>query len=301
MGRGRCATVDMDATVEVGGGHARAGELLERYCTSLVEREAAPATVTKYLRAARGLLCYVVRRAEPLTKDVVMGYKDELVHRYAPATVNTMLAAVNGFLRELGLAHMCVRRLRVQPPDERPPERDLGKGEYLRLVRAASEAGDERMALVIQTICSTGIRVSELAYVTVEAARTGRFVVRNKGKARTAYLPRKLAQRLRAFATRRGLREGPVFVGRGGRPLDRTWIWRKMKEYGRAAGVDAQKVYPHNLRHLFALTFYRVHGGDIDSLGRLLGHSRIETTRVYLVEGKGSRSQQVEALGLLLP
>lgn len=301
MGRGRRETVDSDAMVEVGGERARAGELLERYRASLVEREASPATVTKYLRAARGLLCYVVRRAEPLTKDVVMGYKDELVHRYAPATVNTMLAAVNGLLRELGQAHMCVRRLRVQPPDERPPERDLGKGEYLCLVRAASKAGDERMALVIQTICSTGIRVSELAFVTVEALHAGRFVVRNKGKVRTAYLPRKLSQRLRTFAARRGLREGPVFVGRGGRPLDRTWIWRKMKEYGRAAGVDAQKVYPHNLRHLFALTFYRMNGGDIDSLGRLLGHSRIETTRIYLVEEKGCRSRQVEALGLLLP
>ena len=300
MGNGRRVHVDADRTIVVGTERLRAGELLGCYQEALADRELATGTVERYLRAVRQLLAFLAERDLPLAKPALVAFKEELVRTAAPSTTNVSIEAVNGLLRMLGHPELCLRRLRVQPPDSRPPERELTREEYKRLLRAARDAGDERMCLAIQTICATGIRVSELAFVTVAATREGGFVVRNKGKSRAVYLPGRLARRLRTYATRLRLREGPVFVGRGGTPLDRMWIWRKMKEYGAAAGVDARKVYPHNLRHLFALAYYHATKGDIDGLSHTPGHSRVETTRVYLVEDEGRRRRHIDRLNLLL-
>ena len=285
--------------VSIDGREVASADLLERYRVHLVEREAAGATQEKYLRTVRQLLEFLEREGLELAKASLIAFKGELVERYAPATVNTMLAAVNGFARMLGRPELCVRRLRIQPVSARLPERELTEDEYKRLVRAALEAGDECMALAIQTICATGIRVSELRFVTAEAAREGCFTVRNKGKVRRVWMPEKLGARLRAYAARRRRQQGPVFVGRAGRPLDRTYIWRMMKRYARAAGIDEHKVFRHNLRHLFALAFYRANR-DIDSLSHVLGHARLETTRIYLATDERERRQQVARLNLLL-
>ena len=300
---------DVAGAIAIDGREAAASKLLANWRAELREREAAPATVEKYVRVVSQFLEFVRGGdagcggagggAPALVKTTVIAFKEQLRARYAPTTVNTMLAAVNGFLRSLGHSELCVRRLRVQALAARAPERELSEDEYRRLVRTALDAGDECMALALQTMGATGIRVSELSFVTAEAVRAGRVVVQNKGKVRQVWLPVELCRRLEGYASAQHVESGPVFVTRTGRPLDRTQVWRRMKRYGRAAGIDTRKVFPHNLRHLFALVFYRVNR-DIDSLSHVLGHARLETTRIYLATDEEQRRRQVNRLNLLL-
>lgn len=272
---------------------------LEAWRASLYEREAAPATIEKYLRCARRLAEWLKARRLPLSRGSLVAYKQHLIDSYAPATVNSALAAINGLVGFLGHPELRLHRLRVQRESARSESRELTKAEYKQLVRAAIKLGDEQLALLAQAICAMGIRVSELAELTVEAVEAGRVTICNKGRVRKVWLPEKLRRKLRVFACRAGRTHGPVFVSRSGKPMDRTSVWRKLKYLARVAGVAASKVFPHNLRHLFAVEFYRT-WSDMDGLACVLGHARVETTRIYLAVGDSKRKRQMQGLGLVI-
>ena len=218
---------------------------------------------------------------------------------HAPSTVNSMLAAANGFFRFMGWQQLLMKPLAIQKSLFSDERRELTREEYASLVRAAEQAGNRRLSLVIQTICGTGIRVSELEAITVEAVRTGRAEVCNKGKRRTVFLPGKLRKLLEKYLKTQNRTSGPVFVTRTGRPLNRSNIWRDMKALCESAGVEPSKVFPHNLRHLFARTYYSLEK-DLSRLADILGHSSVNTTRIYTAESGAVHARQVERLGLVV-
>ena len=218
---------------------------------------------------------------------------------HAPATVNSILAAVNGFFRFMGWKDIAVKLLKIQKAlfcDER---RELTRAEYARLVSAAQKVGNERLSLVMQTICATGIRVSELRFITVEAVTTGRAELCNKGKRRTVFLPGRLRRLLRKYLQKQKKPAGAVFTTRTGRPLDRSNIWRDMKALCESADVEPGKVFPLNLRHLFARTYYSLEK-DLSRMADILGHSSVNTTRIYTVESGGVHQRQLERMGLII-
>ena len=218
---------------------------------------------------------------------------------HAPATVNSILAAVNGFFRFMGWKDIAVKLLKIQKAlfcDER---RELTRAEYARLVSAAQKVGNGRLSLVMQTICATGIRVSELRFITVEAVTTGRAELCNKGKRRTVFLPGRLRRLLRKYLQKQKKTAGAVFTTRTGRPLDRSNIWRDMKALCESADVEPGKVFPLNLRHLFARTYYSLEK-DLSRMADILGHSSVNTTRIYTVESGGVHQRQLERMGLII-
>ena len=233
----------------------------------------------------------------PVTKERVISYKHWLTERYAPASVNSMLAALNGFLRYAGHGACTVKALRMQRQMFCQEERKLTRGEYQRLLAAAKQKSIA-LWLVMQTLCAAGLRVSELRFVTVESLQTGRMAICCKGKRRVALLPKELCRKLRRYAARRRISSGPVFVTSHGRPLDRSHIWASMKRLCAAAHVERAKVFPHNLRHLFAKTYYEM-SKDLLRLADLLGHSSINTTRVYTLSDGRQESRQIERLRLI--
>lgn len=273
---------------------------LERFKNHLIEREMARATVDKYMRDVARFVGSVQAEGSyrTLTKQVVIAYKASLVERYAPASVNSMLAALNCYLDFIGRPDLKVKHLKVQRDVYRSEERELTRQEYDRLVLTARALGRKRTALVIQTLCATGIRVSELEYVTIEAVRAGRMVVSNKGKIRCVWLPGDLCRALLAWAGAEKIASGPLFRSRAGRPLDRVYLWREMKLVAVAACVELSKVYPHNLRHLFACAYYSKYH-DLAALCDLLGHARVETTRIYVATTGKDQRKQVGELGLV--
>lgn len=279
---------------------------LQAYRAELLRQEKSQMTVQIYTKNCREFLHFVQAglKSSPFGKAIVHTWKTSLsTAGLSPATVNAKLAAVNGFLRFLGRPECCVRQVRRQRRVFRDKGRDLSRSEYLRLVQAAKRQGRERLCLVLQTICATGIRVSELRFVTVEAVRTGRATVTGKGKCREILLPGKLRARLKEYLKHYGRWSGqanaPVFLTAGGRPLDRSNLWREMRSLCAAAKVDPHKVFPHNLRHLFAKTFYAL-DKDLAKLADLLGHASIETTRIYIMETGAAHARMLERMHLLL-
>ena len=270
--------------------------LVGRYLRHLKEQERAAATLSKYAHDLASLCTYL--QGGPLTKAALVDWKQSLLAQYAPATVNSMLMVVNGYLRFMGWGTLCVQPIRVQRPLFLDEKKELTRAEYARLVRAAQQ-GDERLALVIQTICATGIRVSELQFITVEAVQTGRAEIANKGKRRLVFLPEKLRRLLKAYLRKQKKTAGAVFTTRTGKPLDRSNIWRDMKQLCRRAGVAPEKVFPHNLRHLFARTFYGLEK-DLSRLADILGHSNVNTTRIYTAESGSAHAAQMGRLGLVI-
>ncbi len=244
----------------------------------LMEEEKSPATAEKYLRDIHGFAAFMGGRE--LSKSQVISYKQGLAQRYAPVSVNSMLVAVNAFLKFMGRGDCCVRLLKIQRQIFASESRELTAAEYRRLLGAAQGT---RLALVMQTICETGIRVSELQYITVEAVRQGRAAVDCKNKTRVIFIPTALRRVLLGYIKKSGLTAGSVFVTKSGKPLNRSNIWREMKALCEKAQIAADKVFPHNLRHLFARTFYSLER-DIVRLADLLGHSSINTTRLYTME-----------------
>ena len=231
-------------------------------------------------------------------RGLVLTWKAQLTAQYAPATVNAMLAGLNRFFDFAGRPECRVKVLRLQRRSFREAERELDRGEYRALVRTARTLGRERLALVMETICATGIRVGEMPFITVEAACRGRTDVALKGKVRTIFLPDRLCRRLLQYARKQKIASGEIFLTGGGKRLSRTQIWAEMKRLCCAAGVAADKVFPHNLRHLFARTFYRA-CQDVVKLADILGHSSIETTRIYLLTTGAEHLRRLERLGLL--
>ena len=279
---------------------------LQAYRAELLRQEKSQMTVQIYTKNCREFLHFVQAglKSFPFGKAIVHTWKTSLsTAGLSPATVNAKLAAVNGFLRFLGRPECCVRQARRQRRVFRDKGRDLSHSEYLRLVQAAKRQGRERLCLVLQTICATGIRVSELRFVTVEAVRTGRATVTGKGKCREILLPGQLRAQLKAYLKHCGRWPGqpnaPVFLTAGGRPLDRSNLWREMRSLCAAAKVDPHKVFPHNLRHLFAKTFYAL-DKDLAKLADLLGHASIETTRIYIMETGAAHARMLERMHLLL-
>ncbi len=270
---------------------------LSAFSAHLRQEDRSSGTAGKYLHDCTGFALWLGDRA--LTPEAAAQWREHLLQKgYAPATVNSMLSAVNRLLKFLGREECRVRSLRIQRRTFREQRRDLTRGEYQRLLDAAAGLGRERLALLMETICATGIRVSEVRYITVEAARAGRTEIRLKGKIRTILLPSKLCRKLLKYARKQKTASGEIFLTRSGAPVSRRQIWREMKALCKEAGVEASKVFPHNLRHLFATAFYRA-CRDIVKLADVLGHSSIDTTRIYLMTTGTEHARQMEKLGLV--
>lgn len=267
------------------------------YQIYLQEKESSAATIQKYL-------CELTRAAEyfagkELNKLTLVGWKMMLAETYAAASVNAKIAAMNGFLAYKGWNELTVKPLKIQRPVFAEGERELTREEYERLVRAAGERGNERLSLILQTLGSTGIRISELRFITVDALRAGKAEIDNKGKRRTVFLPGKLCRLLEKYIRRQKRTAGAVFVTRSGKPVDRSNIWREMKKLCERAKVEQKKVFPHNLRHFFARTYYTA-TKDLSRLADILGHSNVNTTRIYTMESGFVHARQVERLNLVL-
>lgn len=273
----------------------QADKTLENFQIHLIEAEKSLLTIEKYLRDVRCFLIWLDGRK--LIKAEVLSYKACLIDRYATASVNSIISSLSCYFKFIGRSDCCVKTLKLQRSAFCPQNRELSRAEYTRLLQAAKH--DKRLALLMQTIAATGIRVSEHRFITVEAARCGTAEVRCKGKIRTILLPRKLCKALLAYAKQRDIHTGCIFINRCGKPVDRSRIWAQMKKLCKAAKVLAEKVFPHNLRHLFARTFYSMEK-DVVRLADILGHSSINTTRIYTVESGQVHRRQIEKIPLLL-
>ncbi|MSB20577.1 tyrosine-type recombinase/integrase [Flavonifractor plautii] len=272
-------------------------ERIAAYGLYLKQEERTPATLEKYLRDVRAFACWLNGAA--VTKDAVTGWKERLLaERRAPSTVNAALSALNGLFRFLGWEGCRARFVKVQRRLFRDPARELTRPDYERLIAAARELGRERLALVMETICATGVRVSEVRYFTVEAVRQGRAEISLKGKVRVILIPTKLARKLLKYAKKNKTASGEIFLTGNGKSLSRRQIWAEMKRLCAHAGVEPSKVFPHNLRHCFATAYYRAYK-DIAKLADVLGHSSIETTRIYLLTSGAEHQRQLDRLGLV--
>lgn len=272
-------------------------ELIGRFTAYLREQEKAPSTISQYTHTLTTLLSFLPGGA--VTKTALIAWKEDLTGRFAAATVNASLAALNSFLSFSGWDSLKVKPLKIQRELFYQEDKELTRSEYVRLVQAAEAADNRRLSLVLQTICATGIRVSELQAITVEAVRCGRAEVDNKGKRRSVFLPDELRRVLKKYAGQQKRTAGPVFVTRTGKPLDRSNIWRDMKALCKSAGVAPGKVFPHNLRHLFARTYYTLEK-DLSRLADLLGHTSVNTTRIYTKESGAVHARQIGRLGLVI-
>ncbi len=269
---------------------------IQQFSEHLRREEKSDATQEKYLRDIQTFSMFAKRRC--VTKELVVAYKKECLERgYAVRSINSMLASINSFLEFQGWQDCKVKSIRLQRQTYCTEEKELTKAEYLRLLSACKK--NEQLNLVLQTICATGIRVSELRYFTVEAVRHGEVTVSCKSKTRTILVPGKLKQALLQFVRRRNITAGVIFLGKRGKPLDRCCIWRQMKHLCQEAGVASTKVFPHNLRKLFARTFYGIEK-DIAKLADILGHSSINTTRIYIMTTGVEHREKIERLGLVV-
>lgn len=267
---------------------------LRAFSEYLAEEEKSVATLEKYVRDVSLFLEFA--GAAPLSKELAVRYKAMLIKKgYKPRSVNSMLASLNSFFEFVGAVHCKVKSLKIQKQTYLSEEKELSRDEYKRLLAAAKKK--EQLSLVIRTICSTGIRVSELRYFTREAVERGEVTVKCKSKTRTIFIPRDLRALILRFADKQRIRAGTVFVTKSGKPLDRSYIWAQMKRLCVTAEVNPSKVFPHNLRKLFARTFYGIEK-DIAKLADVLGHSNIETTRIYIMSTGIEHRRQIERMGL---
>lgn len=271
-------------------------ERLAAFKQHLYEEERSKATIEKYLRDCRRFARFA--GAKPLDKALVLQYKQSLIEQgYAVRSINSMLASINSFFRFHGWEDCRVKSLRTQRSIFCKEERVLEKTEYYRMLEAAKKR--PRLQMLLKTICGTGIRVSELFYFTVENVKRGEVQVNCKGKVRTILLPGKLKRQLLAYAKDNAIKSGVIFRTKNGKPLDRSNIWADMKQLGREAGICLTKVFPHNLRKLFAKTFYAMEK-DLAKLADILGHSSIETTRIYIMGTGREHQSKMERLGLVI-
>ncbi|NCE77033.1 integrase [Anaerotruncus sp. X29] len=272
-------------------------EQIREFSRYLREEERETATIDKYSRDVKDFFIWLKDRE--ISRERIAEWKQHLrrVGR-KPVTINGKLSALNKFLSFLGRNDCRIKYLKIQRRLFRSTEKQLSKQEYIRLMETAHSLGRERLALLMETICATGIRVSEVKYITAEAIRAGRTEIALKGKIRTILLPGKLCRKLKKYAGKRKIVSGEVFLTRNGKGMSRRQIWAEMKSLCEKAGVAPSKVFPHNLRHLFARTFYRV-CRDVAKLADVLGHSSIETTRLYLISTEAEHVRQMERMGLI--
>lgn len=273
----------------------KAVEDFEKY---LYKEEKSENTVQKYLHDVRAFMLFA--GDSEITKEMVIAYKNKLINEnYAVRSINSMLASLNSFFAFLGWADCKVKSIKLQRLVYCPEEKELTKAEYIRLVNTAKQKGNERLNLILQTICGTGIRVSELQFITVEAVKNGEAIVSLKGKIRSVFIVKELRKKLLRYIAEQKIRSGAIFITRTGRPMSRTNIWREMKNLCAQANVNPKKVFPHNLRHLFARTFYGIEK-DIAKLADILGHSSINTTRIYIISTGTEHRQRMENMWLVI-
>ena len=279
------------------GYHTMTAEQLKAFSQYLREDERESSTIEKYLREIKDFFVWI--RGQTVTRERIAEWKEDLRRAGRKSvTINGKLSALNKFFTFLGWTDCRTKYLKVQRKLFRSTEKQLTKQEYIRLLEAAHSLGRERLALLMETICATGIRVSEVQYITVEAVQTGQTEIALKGKIRTILLPGKLCRKLQKYAQKRKIVSGEIFLTRNGKGMSRRQIWAEMKSLCEKAGVAPSKVFPHNLRHLFAQTFYRV-CRDVAKLADVLGHSSIETTRLYLISTEAEHVRQMERMGLI--
>ena len=273
-------------------------KMVADFSAYLKSEEKSENTIGKYLRDVQAFAAYLGGAA--VTKEAVIAYKNKLLsENYAVRSVNSMLASINSLFSFLGWTDCRVKSIKLQRQIYCPEEKELTKAEYMRLVNAAKQKGNERLNLILQTICGTGIRVSELQFITVEAVKNGEAIVSLKGKTRSVFIVKELQKKLLRYAAEQGISSGTIFITRTGRPMSRTNIWREMKGLCEQAGVNPQKVFPHNLRHLFARVFYGIEK-DIAKLADILGHSSINTTRIYIISTGDEHRKRMEHMRLIL-
>ncbi len=271
-------------------------ELIQNFKTYLVEEEKSDSTIEKYIRDITVFMNWLEN--DEITKCRVLEYKKELMDNYASTSVNSILSSLNSFFAYNEWHDCKVKTLKIQKQIFANKDKELTKAEYERLLKAAQSKNNKRLYYLMQTICSSGLRVSELKYVDVNAVRSGQALINCKGKMRIVLLPKELCKMLKGYIKEQGIKEGPVFVSRNGKPLDRSNIWKMLKGLCENAGVSKDKVFPHNLRHLFARTYYSLQK-DIVRLADILGHSSVNTTRIYTMESGTVHRMHIEKLGLL--
>ena len=270
---------------------------IAKFKEHLILEERSEITIEKYIRDVKAFTAYTQNTV--VTKETVISYKKHLQETYAVRSVNSMLASINSLFAFLGWHDLKVKSLKLQQQVFCPEEKELTKAEYTRLCRTAEDKHNERLNLILQTICGTGIRVSELQYITVEAVKNGEAVVNCKAKTRSVFIVKELKQKLLRYAAEQNIKSGMIFVTRTGKPISRTNIWREMKALCEEANVNPQKVFPHNLRHLFARVFYGIEK-DIAKLADILGHSSINTTRIYIISTGTEHRQRMENMRLII-
>ena len=272
-------------------------ELITQYENYLLEQERSSATILKYIHGLKEAMVFF--EGNELVKQDIIRWKKQLAERYSVSSVNGALAALNGCFNFCGWEELKVRPLKRQREIFCPEDKELTQKEYVRLVHTAQKQGNLRLSLVIQTICSTGIRVSELKYITAESVATGRAIVFSKGKQRKVFLPKRLCILLKMYLKQQQRTKGPVFVTKNDRPLNRSNIWREMKALVATADVSLEKVFHHNLCHLFARIYYTLEK-DLSRLADLLGHTSVDTTRIYTAESGAVHARQMERMGLVV-
>ena len=274
-------------------------ENIEQFRNYLVCAEKSRQTIRKYLRDIRKFREYA--GAGEITKELLVQYKEDLEQNghYKVSSINSYLAAVNQFCCQMGWSDLRVKTIKVQQDAFAPENREMTQEEYIRLIRTAMEQDREKLACLIQTLGSTGIRISELRYITVESLQDGMTEIHNKGKMRRILYPGELSKLLKRYAKKEKIETGPIFRSRSGKPLDRSNIWRMLKQLSKAARVEPDKVYPHNMRHLFARCFYKIKK-DIAKLADVLGHSSIETTRIYIKSTGREHRRQLDRMRLVI-
>lgn len=273
-------------------------KIIDSFKNFLQNEEKSTNTIEKYIRDVKAFADYT--NCSDITKEMVIAYKNKLISdNYAVRSINSMIASLNSLFAFVGWQDLKVKSIKLQRQVYCPEEKELTKAEYLRLVNTAKQKGNERLNLLIQTICGTGIRVSELQYITIEAVKCGEAVVSLKGKTRSVFIVRELKKKLLRYAAEQGIKSGAIFVTRNGNSMSRTNIWREMKSLCEQANVNPDKVFPHNLRHLFARTFYGIEK-DIAKLADILGHSSINTTRIYIISSGNEHRQRMENMHLII-
>ena len=272
-------------------------DIIENFRKNLELQEKSTSTIEKYIRDVKAFSVYAENAA--ITKEKVIAYKKYLGNNYAVRSVNSMLASINSLFSFLGWHDLRVKSLKLQQQVFCPEEKELTKAEYARLCKTAERKHNERLNLILQTICGTGIRVSELQFITVEAVKNGEAIVNCKAKTRAVFIVKELKQKLLRYAAEQNIKSGMIFVTRTGKPISRTNIWREMKALCAEADVNPGKVYPHNLRHLFARVFYGIEK-DIAKLADILGHSSINTTRIYIISTGTEHRKRMENMHLII-
>ncbi len=272
-------------------------ELITNFKEYLIDEEKSVATLDKYIRDIIVFMNWSNDRE--LGKSLVLEYKQEIIEKYAPTSVNSIISSLNSFFVYNEWYDLKVKSIKIQKQIFANKDKELTKAEYERLLKAAKSKNNQRLYYLMQTICSSGLRVSELKYVTTDAIRCGQATINCKGKMRIVILPKQLCKMLKEYIKENNIKSGSVFVSKNGKPLDRSNIWSDMKKLCESAGVSKDKVFPHNLRHLFARTYYTLQK-DVVRLADILGHSNVNTTRIYTMESGIVHRQQLQQLGLLL-